>query len=79
MTSKLNARAEREGQPRGRRSTPIADEAELYYHDWVQDNIKKVSDATDGKVGYLHVPDMSAAGLERVRQATSIRNSARRP
>ena len=30
----------------------------LYYYDWVQGNIKKVSDATDGKVGYLHVPDM---------------------
>jgi tricorn protease len=43
--------------------TPIADEAQLYYHAWVQNNIKKVSDATGGKVGYLHVPDMGMAGL----------------
>ena len=43
--------------------TPIADESRLYYHDWVQGNIKKVSDATGGKVGYLHVPDMLATGL----------------
>ncbi len=43
--------------------TPIADESKLYYHDWVQGNIKKVSDATGGKVGYLHVPDMQVAGL----------------
>ena len=43
--------------------TPIGDESKLYYHDWVQTNIKKVSDATGGKVGYLHVPDMQAPGL----------------
>lgn len=43
--------------------TPIADESKLYYHEWVQGNIKKVSDATGGKVGYLHVPDMLVTGL----------------
>lgn len=42
---------------------PIADEANLYYFNWVQDNIKKVSDATGGQVGYLHVPDMGVNGL----------------
>ncbi len=42
---------------------PIADEQKLYYYQMVQTNIKKVSDATGGKVGYLHVPDMSSAGL----------------
>jgi tricorn protease len=43
--------------------TPIADESKLYYHDWVEGNIKKVNDATGGKVGYLHVPDMLTTGL----------------
>lgn len=43
--------------------TPTNDESELYYYAWVQENIKKVSDATGGKVGYIHVPDMLAAGL----------------
>jgi tricorn protease len=43
--------------------TPIHDESQLYYHEWVQGNIKKVSDATNGKVGYLHVPDMQQTGL----------------
>jgi tricorn protease len=43
--------------------TPTADEADLYYLAWVQGNIKKVSDATGGKVGYIHVPDMQTAGL----------------
>ncbi len=43
--------------------TPIADESSLYYYDWVQTNIKKVSDATNGRVGYIHVPDMGPEGL----------------
>jgi tricorn protease len=43
--------------------TPIGDEQPLYYYNWVQRNIQKVDEATDGKVGYLHVPDMQLAGL----------------
>ncbi len=43
---------------------PIGNEAELYYYDWVEGNIQKVSDATDGKVGYIHVPDMQQVGLD---------------
>lgn len=42
---------------------PIRDEAPLYYYNWVQRNIEKVSEATDGKVGYLHIPDMGRGGL----------------
>jgi len=42
---------------------PIADESSLYYFDWVQSNIKKVSDATNGEVGYIHIPDMGVEGL----------------
>ncbi len=41
----------------------IADEAALYYYSWVENNIKKVSEATDGKVGYIHIPDMGVEGL----------------
>ena len=43
--------------------TPITDEGDLYYYAWVQGNIKKVSDASGGKIGYIHIPDMQAAGL----------------
>src|SRR4051794_28743876 len=43
--------------------TPIADELQLYYYDWVEGNIEKVAKATDGKVGYIHVPDMQTVGL----------------
>jgi tricorn protease len=44
---------------------PIDNEGDLYYHEWVSDNIRKVSKATDGKVGYVHVPDMQARGLSQ--------------
>jgi len=43
--------------------TPIADEHPLYYHDMVQAKIKMVDEASKGKIGYVHIPDMSAAGL----------------
>ncbi|MBE6334493.1 MAG: protease [Bacteroidales bacterium] len=43
--------------------SPIADEEPLYHYNWVQNNIKKVEEATNGKVGYIYIPDMSAEGL----------------
>ncbi|MCX6247299.1 MAG: PDZ domain-containing protein [Bacteroidetes bacterium] len=52
--------------PEGARKTlviPTDDEAGLYYYNWVQSNIKKVSDATNGEVGYIHIPDMGVEGL----------------
>ncbi len=42
---------------------PIADESHLYYYDWVENNIKKVNKATNGEVGYIHIPDMGPEGL----------------
>ena len=42
---------------------PTGNEQPLYYYNWVQTNIEKVSKATDGKIGYVHVPDMGVPGL----------------
>ncbi len=42
---------------------PTDDEAKLYYYNWVENNAKKVSDATNGEVGYIHIPDMGVEGL----------------
>lgn len=42
---------------------PVANESWLRYNDWVEGNRKKVSDATGGKVGYIHVPNTSIVGL----------------
>lgn len=42
---------------------PITDESNLYYLNWVEQNRRKVSDATGGRVGYIHIPDMGAGGI----------------
>jgi len=41
----------------------LGDEGQLRYVDWVETNRRKVADATGGRVGYIHVPDTSFAGL----------------
>ncbi len=41
---------------------PLADEMPLRYQDWVNDRRSYVHAQTDGRVGYLHVPDMVSGG-----------------
>jgi tricorn protease len=41
---------------------PIRDEERLRYQDWVNANRRTVREASDGKFGYLHIPDMLANG-----------------
>lgn len=43
----------------------IENEADLYYQDWIDTNISKVTAATDGKAGYLHIPNMGVEGLNQ--------------
>ncbi len=42
---------------------PVGSERDLLYLAWVQKNREKVSRATGGRVGYLHLPDMMSAGI----------------
>ena len=42
---------------------PIDDESQLYYLNWVNNNMEKVNKATNGRVGYLHIPNMGVDGL----------------
>ena len=42
---------------------PIADEYPLEHYNWVQNNIRKVEQATGGRVGYIYIPDMGPDGL----------------
>jgi tricorn protease len=42
---------------------PTADEHPVHYLDWVLRNIATVDQATEGRVGYVHVPDMGVPGL----------------
>ena len=40
----------------------LRDQYPTYYRDWVERNRAYVHEKTKGKVGYIHIPDMSAAG-----------------
>ncbi len=42
---------------------PAGNEGGLRYWNWVEDNRRKVEQATGGRVGYMHVPDTSISGL----------------
>jgi tricorn protease len=40
----------------------IGSEAQARYRNWVNENRRKVHEATSGRVGYVHIPDMGAEG-----------------
>lgn len=62
VTLKVNATATAQGA-RDVVVVPTDDEHGLYYFNWVQDNLAKVTKASGGRVGYVHVPDMGVPGL----------------
>jgi tricorn protease len=62
VTLTVNAKAGEEGS-RNVVVKPIASEYRLRELDWIETNRKKVEDATGGRVGYVYLPDMGAAGL----------------
>jgi tricorn protease len=53
----------RENKPRTVLVNPIASENDLLYLKWVDRNRGYVARQTNGKIGYLHLPDMGAAGI----------------
>ena len=58
----LNTRPSTEGT-RKLVVTPTDNEYPLYHYNWVQKNIRRVEEATDGRVGYIYIPDMGPEGL----------------
>jgi tricorn protease len=42
---------------------PVTDESNLIYLEWITENRNRVSQMTNGRVGYIHIPDMGAAGI----------------
>ncbi len=58
----LNSKASEQGK-REVTIVPVADESGLYYLKWVTGNIEKVNKATQGRVGYIHIPDMGIEGM----------------
>ncbi|GHA27233.1 tricorn protease [Salinimicrobium marinum] len=44
--------------------TPVNNERDLRNRDWIEGNIRKVDEATNGKVAYVYVPNTAEAGHE---------------
>jgi tricorn protease len=40
----------------------LRSESQARYREWVEENRRKVHEATDGRAGYIHIPDMGAGG-----------------
>ncbi|WP_157246364.1 S41 family peptidase [Nonomuraea typhae] len=60
--TELTVRPAAGGDPRRVVVTPISDETQLRYHDWVENRRAHVREQSGGRLGYLHVPDMIASG-----------------
>lgn len=63
VTLKVNS-SDSESGAREVKVTPIAWEWALRNRDWVEGNMKKVHEATDGQVAYVYVPNTADAGHE---------------
>ncbi|MDQ3738372.1 MAG: PDZ domain-containing protein, partial [Actinomycetota bacterium] len=64
------------GSPRRRVVVvPLADEEPLRYQAWVADRREYVRRRSDGRVGYLHVPDMMGLGWAQLHRDLSLATS----
>ncbi|TWF76555.1 tricorn protease [Pseudonocardia hierapolitana] len=54
---------------------PLASEAALRYQDWVAGRRAFVADRSEGRLGYLHVPDMAAQGWAQLHRDLSRETS----
>lgn len=57
----VNDKPGKEGA-RTERVRPIGSESALRYWSWVEETRKKVSDASGGRIGYMHIPDTNFQG-----------------
>src|SRR4030088_3346334 len=62
----LTVRRAGETEPRTVTVKALGDERAARYRDWVSANRAKVRQATQGRVGYIHVPDMGPEGYAEV-------------
>jgi len=42
---------------------PLTGESDLIYLDWIEANRRRVDTMSNGRLGYIHIPDMGAPGL----------------
>ncbi|HEY7096133.1 MAG TPA: PDZ domain-containing protein [Terriglobales bacterium] len=64
VTLSINSKPSKDGA-RSVQVKPIADEYNLHEMNWIESNRKKVDAATNGKVGYVYLPDMGGPGLDQ--------------
>ncbi|GAA1490693.1 S41 family peptidase [Brachybacterium sacelli] len=53
---------ERDGVERRVAVIPLADDSQLRYQDWVASRRARVEELSNGRLGYLHIPDMVSSG-----------------
>lgn len=58
----VNSRPSMEGS-RQEVVKPLRSDTELIYADWVRRNREYIAEKTNGRIGYIHVPDMGIRGL----------------
>ena len=58
----LTVASPNEAEPRTVVVKTLTSEDPARYREWVETNRQHVHQATDGRIGYLHIPDMGAAG-----------------
>ncbi len=58
----LSFASENDAPPRLVAVKTLSNERPLRYREWVETNRQRVHAATDGRVGYVHIPDMGAHG-----------------
>ncbi|MEE1650456.1 S41 family peptidase [Brachybacterium sp. J144] len=65
----------RDGVERRVAVTPLGDDSELRYQDWVASRRALVAELSEGRLGYLHIPDMVSSGWAQMhrdlREATT--------
>lgn len=55
---------------------PLADESQLRYQDWVRSRRKYVVSKTGGRLGYVHVPDMTSTGWAQLHRDLRLASKA---
>ncbi|MGW2402285.1 S41 family peptidase [Kitasatospora sp. NPDC001664] len=61
-TVELTFRAASDGSERRIAVTPLTDERPIRYQDWVTKRRQLVRELSDGRCGYLHIPDLGGSG-----------------
>ncbi|GAB4254870.1 MAG: S41 family peptidase [Acidobacteriota bacterium] len=59
----VNARPDREGS-RQVTVSPVSDDGELRLWEWIEENRRKVEEATQGRAGYIYLPNTAGDGFE---------------